>query len=158
MEKNWYRPTILFLFIDLEKKKILKVPGEMREWYTVEEEQTLDMDIDAFHPNLRFDPELSETIDIRPSDFDPPGHVNNAVYLDFLENLIHRAFNSQKKIREVVIQFQNEISKEVSKVEIGIQQKDGLNEFKLFSPECVHAAGIKPSMKLPLSSVFIQTL
>lgn len=133
--------TSLWLFIDLEKKKILKVPEEMRDWYTIEEEQTLDMDIDGFQPNLRFDPEIFETAEIRPSDYDPLEHMNNAVYLDFLENLVHRAFNGQKKIQEVVIQFQNEIPKGLKQIEIGIQQKDGKNEFKLFSPGCIHAAG-----------------
>ena len=133
--------TSLWLFIDIENKKILKVPGEAAQWYTVETDQTLDMDIDGFQPNLKFDFELSETAEIRPSDLDPLCHVNNALYLDFLENLVHRAFNGKKKIQEVVIQFHNEIPKEVGRVEIGIRQKDGLNEFKIISPGCVHAAG-----------------
>jgi acyl-ACP thioesterase len=133
--------TSLWIFIDTEKKKILKVPEEAAQWYTVETDRAMDMDIDGFHPNLKFEPEWSQTIEIRPSDFDPLDHVNNALYLDFLENLICRTYPDQKRIREVVIQFHNEIPKQVERVEIGIQKKDGLNEFKIFSLECVHAVG-----------------
>ena len=134
--------TSLWIFIDTEKKKILKVPDEAAKWYTIERDQAMDMDIDGFHPNLKFEPEQSETVEIRPSDFDPLGHVNNALYLDFLENLICRTYPDQTKIQEVVIQFHNEIPRHMERVEIGIQQqKDGLNEFKIFSLGCVHAAG-----------------
>ena len=122
-------------------KKILKVPEEAAQWYTVETDRAMDMDIDEFHPNLKFEPEHSETVEIRPSDFDPLDHVNNALYLDFLENLVGRTYPDQKRIREVVIQFHNEISRQVGRVDIGIGQNSGLNEFKIFSPGCVHAAG-----------------
>ncbi len=131
----------LFLFIDLERKKILKIPEAAGRWYTVEKEQALDMNIDEFYPNLRFEPEISETINIRPSDYDPLGHVNNALYLDFLENLVHRVFKNTKKLQQVVIQFHNEIPKGLDRIEIGIQQKNELYEFKLFSSGCIHAAG-----------------
>lgn len=133
--------TSLCIFIDTEKKKILKVPEEAAQWYTVETDQAMDMDIDEFHPNLKFEPEHWETAEIRPSDFDPLDHVNNALYLDFLENLVGRTCPDQKRIREVVIQFHNEIPRQVGRVDIGIRQNSGSNEFKIFSPGCVHAAG-----------------
>jgi len=133
--------TSLWIFIDTEKKKILKVPEEAAQWYTIETDRAMDMDIDEFHPNLKFEPEHSETVEIRPSDFDPLDHVNNALYLDFLENLVGRTYPDQTRIREVVIQFHNEIPRQVGRVDIGIRQNNGSNEFKIFSPGCVHAAG-----------------
>lgn len=133
--------TSLWLFIDLDRKRLLKIPEEADQWYPTVDENALGTDIDAFHPNLRFDPDISETIHIRPSDIDPLGHVNNAVYLELLENLIHGVFQNKKKIQTVVIQFHNEISEQVDRVDIGIQPRNDLYEFKLFSPGCIHAAG-----------------
>jgi len=131
----------LWLFIDLNRKKILQVPEEADNWYTVEKDKALDLDIDTWRPNLNFEPETVKTIGLRPSDYDPLGHVNNALYFDFLENLTSLAFDDKRRVQQVVMQFNKEILKGMDTVKIGMRKTEDHYEYKLFSHEGIHAAG-----------------
>jgi len=131
----------LWLFIDLERKKILKIPKETRQWYTIEKDKALDVDIDNWKPIVNYTPEMTSSIEIRPSDYDPLGHVNNAVYFDFIEIMISKFFNKKQKLHSIIMQYSREIPKGVKNLEIGFQKNKEQYDFKLFSPTCVHAAG-----------------
>ena len=131
----------LWLFIDLNHKKIIRVPENVSEYYTVEEKHAIDMDIDNWKPSMNYEPEKFKTIAIRHSDYDPLGHVNNALYFDFLENLTDDLFQGERKIKHVVMQFNKEITKSINEVKIGMRVRGDYFEYKLFSPDCVHAAG-----------------
>lgn len=131
----------LWLLIDLNHKKILRIPKDTGECYTVEKGHALNMDIDSWKPVLDFEPDLVQAVKTRPSDYDPLGHVNNALYFDYLEILLAHFFSTSRQIRRIIIQFTKEIPREILELQVGIRQQKDRYVFKLFSNECVHAAG-----------------
>lgn len=87
----------MWLFIDLTSKKILRIPKATSEAYTSEPELSFDMNLDTWTPAMKFSPEQVRTIGIRSSDFDPLGHVNNALYFDYLYEVIEGSFPGSGK-------------------------------------------------------------
>lgn len=138
-----------WLFIDLARSKILRVPEESRDWYTVETKNALDEDIDYFRPVPKTPCRAVETMAVRSSDMDPIGHVNNAVYLDYLETAVDRRFAKEwktgqkigRKIKEVWIQFHKEISPRTPSVEVGIGEEKDQLQFTIMSEAGIHAFG-----------------
>ncbi|MFP4193606.1 MAG: acyl-[acyl-carrier-protein] thioesterase [Desulfosalsimonas sp.] len=131
----------LWLFIDTGRKKILRPPEDALESYTVEPEDATDVDIDRWHPENRFEPESSLLIPTRASDYDPLGHVNNALYLDYLETLAERVFDAPYRMRKIFIQFNREIPKEVLTVEAGLKNNGDWYTFKISSESGENAVG-----------------
>ena len=101
----------------------------------------LNKDIDSWKPALDFDPDQVQVIATRPSDYDPLGHVNNALYFDYLESLITEYFPDGGKIKRVIIQFVKEIPINVVEVKTGFKKLSAGYIFKIFSDECIYAAG-----------------
>lgn len=133
--------TTVWFFIDLHRKKILKIPKDIAERYTLEKDQAWDTDINAWNPDLELKTEPVVQIQTRPSDYDPLGHVNNALYFDYLETLITRGFPDNRKIQTILMQFNKEIATAVSNVDVGLKHGGDLVRFMLSSPGCVHAVG-----------------
>lgn len=131
----------LWLFIDLEKNRILRVPKESREWYSIEMENALEVDMDRFEPVKKDAYPAFETMTLRSSDLDPIGHVNNAVYLDLLETAVDRRFCGRQKIETVMVQFHKEISQGIDKVQVGIQEDKERFKFDVVSDAGIHAFG-----------------
>lgn len=133
--------TSLWLFIDLERKKILKAPQDVIVSYTVEPGDATDTDIDRWKPENGFEPESTVTITTRPSDYDPLGHVNNAFYFDYLETLTEGAFKSPYGMRQIIVQFNREISKDVASVQAGLKTRGEGYIFKITSASGNNATG-----------------
>ena len=131
----------MWLFIDLHKKKILRIPKATSEAYGSEADLPLDMDLNAWVPATKFSPEKSYDIGIRSSDFDPLGHVNNALYFDFLHHAIASQMPNAQKPDRIMLQYVKEIPKEIFNIRVGFaKERDGYL-FKIFSDTCIHAAG-----------------
>ena len=130
-----------WLFYDLQKKRLLRVPGSAAQAYTVEEATALPPELDAWKLDNRFSPAISTEISVRAGDFDPQGHVNNAVYFDYLETLVFSAFKGRRPIRGVRVQFQKEIGPRVEKVTAGLSHGGANPRFKLYSDERLFAGG-----------------
>lgn len=133
--------TSLWLFIDTERKKILKPPEDAAESYTVEPEEATGIDIDRWRPENRFEPDASVTVGTRPSDYDPLGHVNNALYLEYLETLTQRVFNSPCRMSQIFIQYSKEIPGDVLSVEAGLKNQGDWYIFNISSEAGENAAG-----------------
>ena len=131
----------LWLFIDLARKKILRPPQDAGACYGVEKRDALDMDINKWKSPQGFDPEAAVTIATRPSDYDPLGHVNNALYFDYLETLAERVFEKPREMRTVIVQFNKEIPEDVFEVSAGLKKQDAGFIFNVTSEVGVHAAG-----------------
>ncbi len=131
----------LWLYFDLKKKRLIRVPTETGRIYTTEEESALDGIIESWKPEDSFTPEFETGISVRDSDFDPLNHVNNAVYLDYLETLTARFFDRKKQITGVKIQYKQEIGREVTLVKAGLKQTETGCCFKLFDEKHLFAAG-----------------
>ena len=131
----------IWVFIDLERKKILKVPAGVQTDYGVESSSAEKMDIEDWKPDTRFAPHTVANIATRPSDYDPLGHVNSAVYFDYLESLPTEPLLPSEKSARILIQFNREIHLDVGEIEIGMSDLDGRIYFKITSPGVVHASG-----------------
>lgn len=131
----------LWLFIDTVKKKILKVPGDVSEKYEMEEEEALAVDIDKWRPNFSFEPANAVSIPVRPSDYDPLGHVNNAVYFDYVEILMERLLHRPEKKGMLFMQYSNEIQQEIEVLWGELKSKKGGFIFRLVSTGGTHAVG-----------------
>ncbi|MFP3981257.1 MAG: acyl-[acyl-carrier-protein] thioesterase [Desulfobacterales bacterium] len=131
----------LWLFIDLARKKILRPPQDVGACYGVETRDALDADINKWKTPRDFDPEAAVAIATRPSDYDPLGHVNNALYFDYLETLAERVFEKPQEMRTVIVQFNKEIAADVSEVSAGLKKQDPGYIFNVSSPAGTHAAG-----------------
>ena len=133
--------TSRWLFFDLERKRVVRVPEETTEAYSVEAHHATNMDLDAWKP-----PEVKEIVtrlDIttRASDYDPNGHVNNAVYFDYLETLLAAEATNGSHPRRFLIQFQKEISREIGTVNAGLGSGIDSRPFALWGAPGNYAAG-----------------
>ncbi|WP_027358075.1 acyl-[acyl-carrier-protein] thioesterase [Desulforegula conservatrix] len=103
----------IWLFVSLKDKKIMKIPSDVDSGYSSIERKALESDIDFFRPDFMSEPYLSADITVRSTDFDPLGHVNNTVYLDYVETLLAHGDMEDEEIRSVRINYSSEIGKGV---------------------------------------------
>lgn len=133
--------TSRWLFFDLDRKRVVKVPRETTDAYGVENDRATGMELDAWSPPG--DPELITRLDIttRAGDFDPNGHVNNAVYFDYLETLLAAESGSAHCLQQLLIQYQKEIASDVATVCVGIGAGGRRRMFAVRGENGVYAAG-----------------
>lgn len=131
----------LWLLIDIRRKRILKVPPDVPERYGAEEIDGLEINIDQWKPDLGFEPDITVPVAVRPSDYDPLGHVNNALYFDYLETLMDKTLGQPRKKGRLGIEFNKEIAPGVDSVTAGLKTEAGGFIFKFASSDAVHAAG-----------------
>ncbi len=131
----------LWLYFDLKKKRLMRVPAETGRVYTSEAESAFDSTIGSWKPDDSFTPEFEIGISVRASDFDPLNHVNNAVYFDYLETLAAMFFDRKKKVTGIKIQYKKEIGSTVTVVKAGLKETDTGCCFKIFNEHSLFAAG-----------------
>ena len=133
--------TSQWLYYDLERQRTAKIPSHVSEPYTAEDEDVLEAGAIDFAVDKTFDPQAMLTIPTRASDYDPNGHVNNAIYLDYLDTLIKRTAIASGDVRRVGIQYLKEIGREVHAVQgAAARSGDGV-VFRFFDASAVYAAG-----------------
>ena len=140
-EEKLVSAASLWLLIDTRRKRILKVPPDVAERYGSEEIDGLEINIDQWKPDLAFEPDITVPVAIRPSDYDPLGHVNNALYFDYLETLMENALEKPGKKGRLGIEFNKEIPRGVDSVAAGLKTEASGFIFKFASSDAVHAAG-----------------
>ncbi|MDH3566687.1 MAG: thioesterase, partial [Desulfobacteraceae bacterium] len=129
----------IWLYLDLDQRKLKRIPPKMDAAYTVEPDAT-NVDVDTWTPrSVSADKELRITT--RYSDFDPLGHVNNTIFFDFIETLSQKAFKGNTHIRHIKIQFQKEISGIAVPISLGIQTEGNGGRFKIFDHDNIFAIG-----------------
>ena len=129
----------MWLYLDLNQKKLKKIPDEISDVYTVEPD-AVNVEVAAWNPKP-VSPNTELSITTRYSDFDPLGHVNNTVYFDFLETLAEKEFDGNTQIHSLKIQFQKEITENTAPVTLGIQTEGNGGRFKIFKDENIFAIG-----------------
>jgi acyl-ACP thioesterase len=131
----------MWLYFDTQRKRIVRIPDEVSAAYTREPDSAMDSPVDLWKANLDFTTDLDVPISIRTSDFDPLGHVNNAIYFDYIETSIARAMEDPTPIERLQIEFKKEIGRELETVEVGLLRREQGYDFKIFSRSGVSAAG-----------------
>jgi medium-chain acyl-[acyl-carrier-protein] hydrolase len=133
--------TSQWLFFDLKRKRITKIPESVSGPYTTEKEDVLGTDAIDFAVDKTFEPEESLAIATREGDYDPNGHVNNTAYLDYLDTLIKRTAVSAGQLGQVGIQYLKEIGREVHGIRADLVMNDNQANFRFYNPSAVYAAG-----------------
>lgn len=133
--------TSQWLLYDLNRKRIAKIPETVIDPYTAEQEEVFDAGAIDFAVDKTFDPDVTMTITTREGDFDPNGHVNNTVYLDYLDTLIRRAGGPSRRVTQVGIQYLKEIGRSVQAIDAGAVKTDTTMGFRFFDSSTVYAAG-----------------
>ena len=131
----------LWLYFDIRKKRLTRVPAETGAVYTSEEDRALAGTLETWKPRADFAPEFETELGVRLSDFDPLNHVNNAVYLDYLETLAARSVDPRKQITGIKIQYRKEIDRTVTTLKAGLQATRNGCLFKLYDDTHLFAAG-----------------
>ena len=81
------------------------------------------------------------TVTTRISDFDPNGHVNNAVYFDYLETALAADGDHGAAPRRFLIQYQKEIPQSVGTVTVGVGDGDTRRPFAVWGEGGRYAIG-----------------
>lgn len=133
--------TSQWLFFDLNKKRITKIPKVVSDPYTAEVEDVLGAGAIDFAVDKTFAPREVMTITTRVGDLDPNGHVNNAAYLDYLDTLIKRSSMPAGMLTQVGIQYFKEIGRDVHDFQAGLTNLEDTAHFRFFDSSAVYAAG-----------------
>lgn len=130
-----------WLYFDINRKRLIRVPAETGRVYTCENKSALDGVFESWKPGNDFTPGFETGISVRRSDFDPLGHVNNAVYFDYLETAITRAFGGHCRVIWLKIEFKKEISEAIETVTVGLETTESGCRFELSDDRNLFAAG-----------------
>lgn len=139
--------TSLWLYYDLNRKRLAKIPASVSAPYTDENDDALDTGAIEFALDKSFDPQETVTLTTRQGDYDPNGHVNNAVYLEYLDTLIRRSGLGADRVRQVGIQYLKEIGRDVHTIQGGLVRTEDRIDFRFFDQTAVYAAGFVVSEK-----------
>lgn len=131
----------LWLYFDIQKKRLTRVPAETGAVYTSEAENALDGILPSWKPDEMFTPEFETELCVRHSDFDPLNHVNNAVYLDYLETLAARFGDRRQQVAGFRIQYKKEIGRTITRIRAGLQTTEQGGLFKIYDDTHLFAAG-----------------
>jgi acyl-ACP thioesterase len=130
-----------WLFFDLKKKRIARVPDQVSAAYTTEKENVLDKGVTNFPVDRKFEPEQVLSVSTREGDYDSNGHVNNTTYLDYLSTLIKRKGLAADRLKRIGILYRKEIAKEVQTIQVGASADKGSVKFRIFNDSTVYATG-----------------
>jgi acyl-ACP thioesterase len=132
----------VWLMLDLHRNRVLRLAGErIGERYTIEPPIFDGATFDAWNPCLMLELARTCAIVLRPSDFDSLGHVNNAVYFEYLEILIHHLLGDRVRFKSLHMQYSKEIPAGTKEIQAGLQHRDDRYLFKFFSGKVLHAVG-----------------
>lgn len=130
----------VWFLLDIQSKKIQRVPPELIDIYTTETDIALQRNLDNWKTDASFTPEREISLTTRSSDYDPNGHVNNSVYIEYLETLIWRLFGEAAQVKSLNIFFAREINRKIDALSLGFKQgESGL--FKIYQGENFFAGG-----------------
>ncbi len=131
----------VWVFVDSIRMKIIKTPEEMEGRYTTQPEVALNENLDQWRANRYLTAEFQNRISTRISDYDAMGHINNTVYIDFLETAVNREIGKSKRISEVKIQYFKELNPAKLWVNVGFQKLEGRYLFAISDDQDLNAAG-----------------
>ncbi|MBK1877439.1 acyl-[acyl-carrier-protein] thioesterase [Pelagicoccus mobilis] len=113
--------SAVWLYVDLGKKRVAKVPEEIVESIPVRNHDCFFSDLVRMILLRTTEGAARTSISLRYADYDPHQHVNSAAYLDFLQT----GLSVQKKNtrpRELVIHFTKEIGLSEEAVEVALEE------------------------------------
>ena len=131
-----------WLYLDLNRRRVVRVPQETDQVYGVDSTSALGRDIEEWRPDKKLTPEFTLDITTRQSDYDMLGHVNNAAYFDYLDTLLKKFTGTALSVKQISIQYNKEIGLGVEKIATGIKKReDGSCSFVMSDENLLYACG-----------------
>lgn len=131
-----------WLYLELARRKVVKVPLETDELYGLRPDLALDLDIEQWRPDKKLQPTFVMDITTRNSDYDMLGHVNNAAYFDYLDTLIKRTARGPAAVKTILIQYNKEIGGDITRIRAGTAVNPaGGRSFIIYDDAQVYACG-----------------
>lgn len=131
----------IWFYLDINRKRVRRIPPEYNDIYTLEPGQALQRNIDLWKPQKGFVPDFILDVTTRNSDYDPNGHVNNAVYADYLDTAVTTRYGDHARIKRLDLQFTKEIDRVSDTIQVGLKNDSGSHLFKIFRHETLYACG-----------------
>lgn len=116
----------VFLLIDVDRKRPVKIPKEIEEAYGNEESIYEGRKVD-----FEKDFDKSQELKIRRADIDVNQHVNNAAYMDLIEDL---TFIDDQDVEYFKIVYKNEIKMQNSVIG-QVKNNENSSDFRLMSQD-----------------------
>jgi len=120
------KASTLWIFVDINKKRPIRIPKDLQKGYKIVDEKAFD-DFYDFKEKIH----VKDFIDfhVRRSDIDYNNHVNNTKYLDWMVEAVPEEIYNNYLLREFEIIYKKEI-KYGSTIKSGINEIN--NEGKVF--------------------------
>ena len=99
--------TTLWIFLDIVRKRPIRIPKEFYEAYNIVNENQPPYDFYNF--NFEFATETSIDFHVRKTDIDYNNHVNNVKYLNWMLEVIPDEVDNDYYLTEFDIQYKKEI-------------------------------------------------
>lgn len=110
--------TSLWLLYDLAAQRLKRIPQEMAAAYEIESSQALNWDLARWKPEAGFAVQATVPITTRTSDFDIYGHVNHALYLDYIDTALAWAQGNHIWKGDIKVAFTRQISRPTERIEV----------------------------------------
>ncbi len=127
--------------LDIHRKRIRRIPNEFENIYTIEPDAALGDELENWTIDDQFIPKFSCDLTTRSADYDSNGHINNAIYFDFVDTLLCRYCQKLYRIRRLNIQFLKEIDINIETITAGLQMTEHHMLFKIFNDKTCYARG-----------------
>lgn len=101
------KASVVFILIDLEKRKPIKIPDDIMDYYTCDEEKNFE-NIERINIKDDFEKINSYFYETRKNDIDENNHVNNLVYIDLMKESLPDEYKNID-IKNLSIHYMNEI-------------------------------------------------
>lgn len=136
------RGTSIWIFFDVKRNRIARIPSDITERYGIEKEHWFETEIDEWKTCGAIEPEQDIDITMRYSDFDINGHVNNTIYFGFLETLYYQTIqNGMTPVRNIKIRYNQEIERGIRKIKAGWRKENNVYHFNLSDGDALFADG-----------------
>ncbi|QAA30438.1 acyl-[acyl-carrier-protein] thioesterase [Clostridium manihotivorum] len=96
----------IFFFIDLERRRAIRIPEEQYKLYGVKEDLKYSVDIEDIKPLKEY--EFDKTFRVRYGDIDSNLHVNNVKYIEWAVESLPIEVIKSRTIRRIIVNFLKE--------------------------------------------------
>ena len=130
----------LWLYFDRAAKRPRKVPEAIMDAYTTETAVALEADLAHWKFADQGALAIAGSVSVRHSDIDANRHVNNAVYVDYLETVLARREEDYGGLAALKISYLREIDWQTAQVDVRLDDHTG-GRFALSGGDTLFAGG-----------------
>lgn len=129
--------TSEWIYMDLEKRRPRAVPKGLTNSYN----ESFANPFEQRFPSYQLLNPMNCTISVRSGDFDSNGHVNNTIYLDYLETACNQCIAVPARIKHCKIFFVKEIPRSVDSIAVALAGENPVMNFRMADKSTLYAAG-----------------